>query len=127
MTVKMKSSEEARQRNFQRGVQLFNAGDFFQAHEALEDAWRETNGDERLFVQGLVQVAVALHHFRGGNMAGAHGVLRRALRNLESYPPHYAGVDVTALRRELEPILKCAAAGESSSENLPRIVCVEVR
>ena len=45
----------------QRGIALFNQQRFFDAHEALEDAWRASEGEMRLLLQGLTQAAVALH------------------------------------------------------------------
>ena len=109
------------QENFRRGVALFNRGEFFHAHEALEDAWRETRGEQRLFMQGIVQVAVALHHYRGGNLVGARGVLARALRNLENYPAGCGGIDLARLKKELAPLLKRAHAGKPLLKPWPKI------
>jgi predicted metal-dependent hydrolase len=110
-----------RDQNFRRGIALFNRGEFFHAHEALEDAWRETRGAQRLFMQGIVQVAVALHHYRGGNLVGARGVLGRALRNLESYPASCGGIDLARLKKELAPVLKRAQGGEPPATHWPKI------
>ncbi len=45
----------------QLGASMFNAGLFFDCHEFLEDAWRGETGDRKLFLQGLIQAAAALH------------------------------------------------------------------
>lgn len=87
--------------SFSRGIALFNRGEFFDAHEALEDAWRATQGESRLFLQGLTQAAVALHHYSTGNRAGASSVLARALRNLAAYPDGYGGIELERLRQDL--------------------------
>jgi predicted metal-dependent hydrolase len=89
----------------QHGVALFNESSYFEAHEALEDAWRESAGEERRFLQGLVQAAVAMHHLSAGNFVGARGVMKRALRNLEPYPTVYREIEVQRLREELRDIL----------------------
>lgn len=68
------------------GAQCFNRGEFFEAHELWEDAWREAT-EQRLFLQGVVQVAVALHHHSTGNVTGGTSVMARALRNLRTAPP----------------------------------------
>lgn len=86
---------------YQRGIELFNRGEFFDAHETLEDVWRESVGRERLFLQGLIQVAVALHHHSRGNLAGARSLLKRAARNLDGYPDHYLGLNLPSLHRSL--------------------------
>jgi uncharacterized protein len=87
--------------SFARGIEHFNRREFFAAHEELEDAWRADQSQARLFLQGLTQVAVALHHHSTGNPAGAKSVLARALRNLSGYPDQYKGVDLARLRQDL--------------------------
>jgi predicted metal-dependent hydrolase len=87
---------------FTLGLQLFNSAQFFAAHEILEDVWRAAPPAERKFLQGLIQVAVALHHYGNGNLAGASSVLRRAARNLAAYPDGFYGVALPPLLRSLE-------------------------
>ncbi len=88
--------------DYVHGLVLFNRGEFFRAHEALEDAWRECRVENRQLVQGLVQVAAAMHHFSTGNAEGGRSVLARALRNLNDYPDQYGGVDLGRLRHNFE-------------------------
>lgn len=83
------------------GIELFNRGEFFEAHEALEDVWRAAPQAEKKFLQGLIQVAVALHHFGNGNLAGARSVLGRAFRNLSHYPEGFGGIDSAGLLRSI--------------------------
>lgn len=84
------------------GVRLFNEGEFFEAHEVLEDVWRASAGEEKTFLQGLVQLAVAFHHYSTGNKIGTASVLARARRNLEGYPAVYGGVDLGLLLTALQ-------------------------
>ena len=88
---------------FRRGLILFNAGRFFDAHEALEDAWREsTRGSPlRRHLQGMVQVAVALHHQSRDNFTGARSVLDRALRNLTGAEDSFPDLELDRLRADL--------------------------
>ena len=65
-----------------RGITLFNQADFFDAHEVLEDVWRAAPPENKKFLQGLIQVAVAFHHYSTGNRVGMRSVLERAIRNL---------------------------------------------
>jgi hypothetical protein len=53
----------------------FNRGDWFDCHETLEDLWIGTEGEVRWFYQGLLQIAVALHHWKNGNFGGAVSLL----------------------------------------------------
>src|SRR5512145_2639201 len=50
----------------ERGVALFNDGSFFEAHDVWEDAWRESEGDVRLFLQGLIQIAAGFVKLQRG-------------------------------------------------------------
>jgi hypothetical protein len=89
------------QAGFQRGLTLFNDGEYFDAHEVWEDVWRAAPGEEKKFLQGLIQIAVALHHHSRGNAVGARSLLARAQRNLADYPATYAGINLVAMRREI--------------------------
>jgi len=92
-------SEEDR-RLFERGIEEFNTGYFFECHETLEDLWQGTRGPSRDFFQGLIQIAVALYHLTRGNLAGSRSLFQRGMSRLEKYPPLYYGVDVGELREE---------------------------
>ena len=86
---------------FQRGLTLFNRGKYFDAHEVWEDVWRAAPVEEKKFLQGLIQIAVALHHHSRGNAVGARSLLARAQRNLSHYPDTYAGINLVATRQEI--------------------------
>ncbi|MBI3865976.1 MAG: DUF309 domain-containing protein [Planctomycetia bacterium] len=76
------------------GLRLFNAEEFFESHEVLEDLWTETHDEYRKFYQGLIQAAVALLHFGNGNLGGAKKVYLTSRKYLEPYGPRFAGLDV---------------------------------
>jgi len=88
---------------FQRGIALFNHAKFFEAHEVLEDIWRpmDASDTDRICMQGIVQVAVALHHQSTGNRTGALSVMRRAARNLAPAKDKAFGVRMDRLRAAL--------------------------
>ncbi len=90
---------------WRRGLALFNSARFFDAHEALEDAWREAPRHSRLrqHLQGIVQLAVAFHHQSTGNYTGARSVLERALRNLDGAEESFPELDLKSLRTSLKP------------------------
>ncbi len=87
---------------FFEGLTLFNATHFFEAHEVLEDVWRAAPEPERKFFQGLIQIAVALHHYSTGNQIGCRSLLERARRNLAPYPAGHRGVDLDSLRQQVD-------------------------
>jgi len=87
------------------GLALFNAGEYFEAHEALESAWRDEPGPQRELYQGILQVAVTYLHIQRGNYAGALKVSARCLPKLAAWPDHCRGVPVAQLRRDLLSVL----------------------
>ena len=85
-----------------KGIELLRAGEYFAAHEALEDAWRAAATDERDFFQGLVHVAVAWYQAGRGRRIGCERQLEKAARRLAPYVPEHRGVDVAALLAQVE-------------------------
>ena len=106
------------------GVELFNRAEFFDAHEVLEDVWRAAPEPEKKFLQGIIQVAVALYHHGNGNAVGARSVLRRGFRNLSRYPEGFAGVQLAALLHSLADWQRAMDEG-SAVPPLPKIVVVK--
>ncbi|HEY0514795.1 MAG TPA: DUF309 domain-containing protein [Thermoanaerobaculia bacterium] len=94
---------EERERLFRQGIDLFNQGGFFAAHEAWEEIWRSTTPEPRDLFQGLIQVAAALHQFLDLDRHGApRRTLAKARRRLTPYAPAALGIDVSALLEQME-------------------------
>ena len=52
------------------GIDLYNAGEYHAAHDAWEERWMGPVGpDEKLFLQAMIQSAVAFHHLQIGRPA----------------------------------------------------------
>lgn len=100
------------------GIENFNRCDFFEAHEVWEDVWKDDQGPSRKFYQGLIQVAVALHHFGNGNIRGARKLYHSSRAYLEPYRPRHMGLDVDKLLAEFE---RCFAEVLASREEYPHI------
>jgi uncharacterized protein len=115
---------EAR-RQFESGLALLNAGSFFDAHEALEDAWRGSprGSPLRRHLQGLVQVAVAFHHQSRENLVGARSVLDRAVRNLNGAEDSFPDLDLDRLRIDLAEWQR-HLAGTGHKTKRPGLPCV---
>lgn len=86
----------------------------------LEDVWRGAPASQKKHLQGLVQIAVALHHYTRGNLVGAGSVLARAQQNLRNVPEGFAGLDMAALQQALAACAKELASG-TTIEVLPKI------
>jgi predicted metal-dependent hydrolase len=89
----------------QDGIIFFNAGRYFEAHEAWEDLWRVSGGPLRLFYQGLVQAAVGLHHLSHGNLNGARAQITKSVSKLEQYPERFCQVDNRKFVSDLQDLL----------------------
>jgi predicted metal-dependent hydrolase len=111
---------------YHRGIELFNQGEFFDAHEVLEDVWRAAPSEEKKFLQGLIQIAVGLHHHSTGNKVGARSLLARADKNLSAYSEGLAGLQLTPLRIRLASWIKALDNGHAIPP-LPRIEVVPTR
>ncbi|MBF8247350.1 MAG: hypothetical protein HW374_150 [Bacteroidetes bacterium] len=92
-------------RIFAEGVELFNRGKFWEAHEAWEHIWREREEESRIFFQGIIQAAAAFHLvFENPRPAGARNNCEKALAILEVFPVRFLGIDVDELRGSLREL-----------------------
>lgn len=66
------------------GIDLYNAGEFHAAHDAWEDRWMgEVGRDEKLFLQAMIQSAVAFHHLQISRPGAARQMYLRATEKFE--------------------------------------------
>jgi predicted metal-dependent hydrolase len=105
------------------GVEQFNRGLFFEAHDTLEELWSGIRGPSRDFFQGLIQTSVAFYHLGNGNFPGAASLFRRALRRFSPYPAAYFGFDLAGQRALVESWLSRVESGDVGDvrlEDLPK-------
>jgi uncharacterized protein len=88
---------------------------YFEAHEALEDAWRAADPDEKDFFQGLVHVTVAWYQAGRGNRVGFERQLAKAERRLTPFAPAHRAVDLASVLAQVR------AAADRGSLELPPI------
>lgn len=112
-------SLETKHAEFERGLDLFNRGHFFDAHEVLEDVWRPLARGRglRRHLQGMIQLAVAFHHASNGNLAGARSVLARATHNLHGAEGSFPELDLERLRAGLEVWRRYLASSADEEHN----------
>jgi predicted metal-dependent hydrolase len=91
-------------RRLRRGLELIRAGEYFAAHEELEDEWRAAPEEERDFLQGLVHVAVAWYQAGRGRPVATERQLAKAIRRLTPYAPAHRGVDLVTLLAQLREL-----------------------
>ena len=99
-----------------KGIEEFNEGAFFEAHDTLEDVWMDVRGESRLFFQGLIQLCIGYYHLTCENFTGAQHLFGRGVSKLKVYEPGHAGVDLASLLTEVrktQEAVKLKLAGES--------------
>jgi predicted metal-dependent hydrolase len=82
------------------GLRLFNAGRYFEAHEALEDAWNAEKGRVRDLYRGILQIAVVYLHITRRNYNGAVKVYVRSQKWVKDWPDVCRGIQVEKLRQD---------------------------
>jgi hypothetical protein len=86
---------------FARGLEEFRAGRFFEAHEEWERLWNDSSGDDRVFVQALIQLAAGCVHLTRGNRAPAGRLFALARAKLERVPEEFSPFPLDGLRKAL--------------------------
>jgi predicted metal-dependent hydrolase len=72
--------------------------DYYECHDVMEDLWLEQQRDR--FLQGLLQIAVGLYHFKWHNIPGAILLFEGAVEKLEPYPEVKEGIHLGKIREE---------------------------
>jgi uncharacterized protein len=98
------------------GIRLFNEEEFFECHDVLEEIWSECQGEEKSFLQGLIQASVALFHFGNENYGGAKKLYVTSLKRLDTYGDDYMGIQLARFREDFR---RCFAELMGSPEAYP--------
>jgi len=113
------------QEQFRRGVEQFNGRLFFEAHETWEEIWLASTEPEKTFLQGIIQVAAAFHHYGRGNMRGTRSLLEAGLKRLERFPDVHRNLALESLRVEARAWVEEITDGKDlSAERVPKILYV---
>jgi predicted metal-dependent hydrolase len=106
--------------NHRLGIEHFDAGRFFPAHEAWETAWKQAKGtpDEEFF-KGLSQMGAGYVHYRRGNPHGAGVLLRRAISRVKRFGSRHQGVDLERLVAQIGAHAEAFEAAEREGTGLP--------
>jgi len=104
------------------GAQLFDAGRFFEAHEAWEAHWLvEKDESRRLLLQGLIQVAAALHKLIDKQAPEpAASLFAKGLAKLDACPARMDGLDVAAFRDGVRVCARAAERGRFDPTGVPK-------
>ena len=87
---------------------LFNAQEYYEAHDVLEHIWLDAEGESYVFYKALIQFAGGFvhlqHHHRepehrihGRRLRPAARLFRRSVELLDGFPADYEGIDLDAV------------------------------
>lgn len=105
-----------------RGVEEFNHGHFFEAHELWEELWNESVGEEKRFYQGLIQIAAGYHKLSLAQHRGAYKLLERGRQTLVELPPDSVNFDLAPLLAAVTTLVQSLAAGQTPTAGQVPIV-----
>ena len=86
------------------GIRYFNQGEFYEAHEPLEEAWMKTPSPERDLYQGILQIGLAYYQISRGNYRGALKMFKRGHRNLDPLGNEHLGIDIDKIRSDANAV-----------------------
>jgi predicted metal-dependent hydrolase len=111
----------------QRGIELFNSGEFLQCHDYLEELIPFESGQAAECFHGLMELAAACYHLKQGNIFGARYLLTSAVDLLAPCRPSCQGIDLESLLAQVEHCRVLANSLEDDEDigfdeaHLPRI------
>ncbi|MBT7423591.1 MAG: DUF309 domain-containing protein [Candidatus Marinimicrobia bacterium] len=101
---------------FEKGLNEYEKGDYFEAHEAWEDLWSDYNFPDRKFIQGLIQLSVSFVHLSNGNMIGARNLLKKCQKKFSDYKGIHRQININELKFAIEAVSLTYDNIEESSE-----------
>ena len=108
---------------FEKGMNLFNACQWYKSHDVFEEIWHETDGPERQILQGILQVAVAQVHLENRNINGATILYGEALGRLKRFQLTNLGLDIVGLCRCITTRLEYLQIGKDISVCSLPVLC----
>tara|TARA_B100001179_G_scaffold204956_1_gene167981 strand:- start:402 stop:773 length:372 start_codon:yes stop_codon:yes gene_type:complete len=91
----------------QAGIDNFNTGQFWHAHEDWEELWKslKPNASQELIdgVQGMIQIAAMLLNHQRKKVRGVSNLWTKASEKLEPVMNGLFGIDIASLYADSEP------------------------
>ena len=89
---------------FFSGLQTFNSGNYFDAHEIWEELWSEYYLKDREFIQGLIQLAVCFVHLQNNNLNGAKSLINKSIKKLHGFSHDHRNIDLKGLKKIMKKL-----------------------
>jgi uncharacterized protein len=105
-----------------RGIELFNSGRYWDAHEAWEHEWMpDRKGPDAGFYKGIIQVAAGCLHYGRRNRRGAVNKWTSGARYLRPYLPVHKGVELAQLVTAVDGYLAAMQGRDWPELTMPKI------
>ncbi|MBU0475833.1 MAG: DUF309 domain-containing protein [Bacteroidetes bacterium] len=91
--------------NLKEGIELFNDGSYFEAHDYFEEMWMEAVGNYKNFYKGLIQASVGSYHLTTENYYGTLSQYTKCLEKLEKYPDNFGNIKLLQFRQDINYII----------------------
>jgi hypothetical protein len=104
--------------HYREGIRLFNAGDYWHAHEQWETCWLASGEPDATFFKGIIQAAAALVHWQKGNPRGLRLNWAKSRPKLVALPPRMNDLDLRHLINQMDRFV--LAGGDTA--HVPRLV-----
>jgi hypothetical protein len=103
------------------GIDLYNAAEFHAAHDAWEERWMgEVGADEKLFLQAMIQSAVAFHHLQIGRPGAARQMYLRAREKFDRLGKNiFMSLDIRDYLAQLDAALSWLTTAPDPRELTP--------
>jgi predicted metal-dependent hydrolase len=93
------------------GLACYRRQELFEAHEHWELVWLGLLEPEKSFLQAIIQITAAFHHWQRGEADGTASLLRRVRQKLAACPDAFGGLAVGPLRAEIDAWLRGIESG----------------
>ena len=109
-------------------IRQFNTREWYECHETIEELWLGESGEMRDFLQGTLQISVALLHWRNGNHGGAVSLLASGVNYLKRVSDVCLWVDVPALIADSDRVRAALETlGKERMESLDSMLIPQIK
>ena len=98
------NDDKKKEELFFSGLQTFNSGNYFDAHEIWEELWSEYYLKDRDFIQGLIQLAVCFVHLQNNNLNGAKSLINKSIKKLHRFSHDHRNIDLKGLKKIMKKL-----------------------
>lgn len=97
-----------------QGLQSFNQGDFYEAHEFFEDSWRDTQESTRELFRALLHLSGGYYRLTQDRPGAAKKFFTRARHWIQKFPSPFLGLNTAEIEAHLKVLLTVIDTGHSS-------------